>query len=200
MDVTPRCGAAHVCSHPATFAQKAARVCGVNRFLFTSSACVYPGYLQKSTEVTPLKEEDAYPAEAEDGYGWEKLYMERVCRHYTEDFGLDTRVVRFHNILGPLGTWDGGREKAPAAMCRKIAMAKLSALGAGAALCWARALGEFGATITFAGNLPGRTQTMPLAVYVALESQPDGAIALSLLLMAVSVVVLVLLRRRLFPA
>jgi len=73
--------------------------------------------------VTPLREEDAYPADAEDGYGWEKLYMERVCRHYTEDFGLDTRVVRFHNIFGPLGTYDGGREKSPAAICRKIALA-----------------------------------------------------------------------------
>ena len=103
---------------------EAARVCGVRRFLFTSSACVYPGYLQKSANVTPLKEEDAYPADAEDGYGWEKLYMERTCRHYREDFGLETRVVRFHNIFGPLGAYDGGREKSPAAICRKIALAQ----------------------------------------------------------------------------
>jgi GDP-D-mannose 3', 5'-epimerase len=102
---------------------EAARISGVKRYLYTSSACIYPGYKQKETDVTPLKEEDAYPAEAEDGYGWEKLYMERVCRHYTEDFGLDTRVVRFHNIFGPLGTYDGGREKSPAAICRKIALA-----------------------------------------------------------------------------
>ncbi len=102
---------------------EAARVNGVHRYLYTSSACVYPGYLQKSAEVVPLKEEDAYPADAEDGYGWEKLYMERVCRHYREDFGLETRIVRFHNIFGPLGTYDGGREKSPAAMCRKIAVA-----------------------------------------------------------------------------
>src|SRR6266404_3848255 len=102
---------------------ESARINGVKRYLYTSSACIYPGYLQKETNVTPLKEEDAYPAEAEDGYGWEKLYMERVCRHYTEDFGLDTRVVRFHNIFGPLGTYDGGREKSPAAICRKIALA-----------------------------------------------------------------------------
>jgi nucleoside-diphosphate-sugar epimerase len=95
----------------------------VKRFLFTSSACVYPGYLQRDADVTPLKEEDAYPADAEDGYGWEKLYMERMCRHYREDFGLETRVVRFHNIYGPLGTWDGGREKSPAAICRKVALA-----------------------------------------------------------------------------
>jgi nucleoside-diphosphate-sugar epimerase len=103
---------------------EAARQNGVKRYLYTSSACIYPGYKQKETDVTPLREEDAYPADAEDGYGWEKLYMERVCRHYTEDFGLDTRVVRFHNIFGPLGTYDGGREKSPAAICRKIALAE----------------------------------------------------------------------------
>jgi nucleoside-diphosphate-sugar epimerase len=103
---------------------EAARVNDVKRYLYTSSACIYPGYLQKETNVTPLKEEDAYPADAEDGYGWEKLYMERVCRHYREDFGLETRVVRFHNIFGPLGTYDGGREKSPAAICRKVALAK----------------------------------------------------------------------------
>lgn len=103
---------------------EAARLNGVERYLYTSSACIYPGYLQKRPDITPLRESDAYPADAEDGYGWEKLYMERVCRHYTEDFGLDTRVVRFHNIFGPLGTYDGGREKSPAAVCRKIAFAE----------------------------------------------------------------------------
>ncbi len=103
---------------------EASRENGVKRYLYTSSACIYPGYKQRETAVTPLKEEDAYPADAEDGYGWEKLYMERVCRHYWEDFGLDTRVVRFHNIFGPLGTYDGGREKSPAAICRKVALAK----------------------------------------------------------------------------
>ena len=102
---------------------EAARENGVKKYLYTSSACIYPGYLQKEADVTPLKEEHAYPADAEDGYGWEKLYMERVCRHYTEDFGLDTRVVRFHNIFGPLGTYDGGREKSPAAISRKVALA-----------------------------------------------------------------------------
>lgn len=102
---------------------EAARTSGVKRYLYTSSACVYPGYLQKQTNVEPLKEDDAYPADAEDGYGWEKLYMERTCRHYREDFGLETRVVRFHNIFGPLGTYDGGREKSPAAICRKVALA-----------------------------------------------------------------------------
>ncbi len=103
---------------------EAARLNGVKKYLYTSSACIYPGYLQDKTEVTPLREEDAYPADAEDGYGWEKLYMERVCRHYWEDFGLETRVVRFHNIFGPLGAYDGGREKSPAAICRKVAMAR----------------------------------------------------------------------------
>ncbi len=102
---------------------EAARINEVGRLLYTSSACIYPGYRQKREDVEPLKEEDAYPADPEDGYGWEKLYTERVCRHYTEDFGLDTRVVRFHNIFGPLGTWQGGREKSPAAICRKIALA-----------------------------------------------------------------------------
>ena len=101
---------------------EAARINGVKRYLFTSSACIYPGYLQKEAEVTPLREEDAYPADAEDGYGWEKLFTERQCRHYYEDFGLETRVVRFHNIFGPLGTYDGGREKSPAAICRKVAI------------------------------------------------------------------------------
>ena len=103
---------------------EAARLNGVRRYLYTSSACIYPGYKQTSSDVAPLKESDAYPADAEDGYGWEKLYMERICRHYSEDFGLDTRVVRFHNIFGPLGTYDGGREKSPAAICRKVAMAE----------------------------------------------------------------------------
>lgn len=102
---------------------EAARVNGVGRYLYTSSACVYPAYRQRSADVTPLKEEDAYPADAEDGYGWEKLFAERQCRHYWEDYGLETRIVRFHNIYGPLGTYDGGREKSPAAICRKVALA-----------------------------------------------------------------------------
>ena len=103
---------------------EAARANGATRFLFSSSACVYPGYLQHSADVKPLKEEDAYPADAEDGYGWEKLFMERQCRHYREDYGLQTRIVRFHNIYGELGTYDGGREQSPAAICRKVALAE----------------------------------------------------------------------------
>ena len=102
---------------------EAARLNGIQRYLYTSSACIYPGYKQQQTDVTPLKEADAYPADPEDGYGWEKLFSERQCRHYTEDYGLETRVVRFHNIFGPLGTYDGGREKSPAAICRKVALA-----------------------------------------------------------------------------
>jgi nucleoside-diphosphate-sugar epimerase len=103
---------------------EAARLNGVSRYLYTSSACVYAGYKQSIADVTALKEEDAYPADPEDGYGWEKLFSERQCRHYYEDYGLETRVVRFHNIYGPLGTYDGGREKSPAAISRKIALAE----------------------------------------------------------------------------
>ncbi|MCM8781618.1 MAG: NAD-dependent epimerase/dehydratase family protein [Candidatus Omnitrophica bacterium] len=103
---------------------EAARLCNVKKFLFTSSACVYPQYLQNKPDITSLKEEDAYPADAEPGYGWEKLFTELVCKYYLEDYGLKTYVVRFHNIFGPLGTYEGGREKSPAAICRKIALAK----------------------------------------------------------------------------
>lgn len=98
----------------------AARDHGAKRFFYSSSACVYNADKQKSYDVTPLKEEDAYPAMPEDGYGWEKLFSERMCRHFSEDFSLYTRIARFHNVYGPFGTWDGGREKAPAAMCRKV--------------------------------------------------------------------------------
>ena len=104
----------------------AARDAGVERFFYSSSACVYNGDKQKTPEVVALKEEDAYPALPEDGYGWEKLFSERMCRHFEEDFGLQTRVARFHNVYGPLGTWNGGREKAPAAICRKVLEAKMS--------------------------------------------------------------------------
>ncbi len=103
---------------------EAARLRSIKKFLFASSACVYPRYRQDTPHAAPLKEEDAYPADAEDGYGWEKLYMERACRHYREDYGLTTYVVRLHNIYGPRGAYDGGREKSPAAICRKVARAK----------------------------------------------------------------------------
>jgi nucleoside-diphosphate-sugar epimerase len=101
---------------------EAARINAAERFLFSSSACIYPLYLQKSPDVTNLKEEDAYPAEPEEGYGTEKLFMEELCKYYEEDYGFETRVVRFHNVYGPLGTYEGGKEKAPAAICRKVAL------------------------------------------------------------------------------
>ncbi|HID52104.1 MAG TPA: NAD-dependent epimerase/dehydratase family protein [Anaerolineae bacterium] len=105
---------------------EAARQNGVKRYLYTSSACVYPEYKQMDADVTPLKEEDVFPAQPQDAYGWEKLVTEQLARHYHEDYGMETRTVRFHNIFGPLGSWEGGREKAPAAMCRKVAVAKLT--------------------------------------------------------------------------
>lgn len=105
---------------------EAARENDVKRYLYTSSACIYPEYKQLHVDVTPLKEEDAYPAQPQDAYGWEKLVTEQLCHYYQSDYGMETRVVRFHNIFGPLGTWEGGREKAPAAMCRKAAMVKLT--------------------------------------------------------------------------
>lgn len=111
---------------PSTQMLVAAELAGVERYFYSSSACVYAADKQTEAAVTALKEADAYPAEAEDGYGWEKLFTERMCRHFREDMGLETRVARFHNVYGPQGTWTGGREKAPAAICRKVAEAKLS--------------------------------------------------------------------------
>ena len=114
---------------PSTHMLVAAREAGVDRFFYSSSACVYAAGKQNTTEVNALVEADAYPAMPEDGYGWEKLFSERMCRHFTEDFGLETRVARYHNVYGPEGTWDGGREKAPAAICRKVAEAVLNGSG-----------------------------------------------------------------------
>jgi GDP-D-mannose 3',5'-epimerase len=102
---------------------EANRVQNVKRFLFSSWACVYAQSKQKDTDVTPLREEDAYPADPEPGYGWEKLYTEQLCSYYWQDYRFETRIVRFHNVYGPLGTYEGGREKAPAAVCRKVALA-----------------------------------------------------------------------------
>ncbi len=104
----------------------AARECGSQRMFYSSSACVYAADKQTDPSVTALKESDAYPAQPEDGYGWEKLFGERMCRHFMEDYGIETRVARYHNVYGPWGTWTGGREKAPAAISRKVAEAKLS--------------------------------------------------------------------------
>ena len=97
----------------------------IKKYFFSSTACAYNKDLQQNTFINGLKEEDAYPANPEDGYGWEKLFSERMCRHFLEDFGLDTKVARYHNVYGPLGTYDGGREKSPAALCRKVAQAKI---------------------------------------------------------------------------
>ncbi len=103
---------------------EAARLAGVRRLFYASSACVYPPFRLTAPDAPPLRVEDAYPADPVDGYGWEKLYAERLCRHYAEDYGLATRVARFHSMYGPLGTYEGGREKAPAALCRKVALAE----------------------------------------------------------------------------
>lgn len=103
---------------------EASRVNGIQRFFFSSSACVYPQAKQEMADVTPLREEDAYPYDPDEGYGWEKLFTEKLCQYYTEDYNLETRVARFHNVYGPLGTYDGGREKAPAAIMRKVALAQ----------------------------------------------------------------------------
>lgn len=105
---------------------EAARKNGVQRYFYSSSACVYPEYRQDDAQIEPLREEEAYPAQPQDAYGWEKLLSERLAMHYYEDHDMETRVARFHNIFGPLGTWEGGREKAPAALCRKVAVAKLT--------------------------------------------------------------------------
>ncbi len=105
---------------------EAARLNGISRYFYPSSACIYPEYLQKKANLKPLKEEDAYPAQPQDAYGWEKLITEILAKYYSEQYGLEIRIARFHNIFGPFGTWEGGREKAPAAICRKVAVAKLT--------------------------------------------------------------------------
>ncbi len=102
---------------------EASQINNVQRFFYSSSACIYPSYMQTSSDITPLKESDAYPADPEEGYGWEKLFAEKMCQYYTNDYGLETRIARFHNVYGPLGTYDGGKEKAPAAICRKLVKA-----------------------------------------------------------------------------
>ncbi len=109
-----------------THVLQAANEAGVERYFYSSSACVYAAEHQTSPDVVPLREQDAYPAMPEDGYGWEKLFSERMCRHFYEDYGLQTRVARYHNVYGEFGTWDGGREKAPAAICRKVATAAIT--------------------------------------------------------------------------
>jgi nucleoside-diphosphate-sugar epimerase len=137
----------------------AARMAGVERYFFSSSACVYAADKQVYANVTPLREEDAYPAMPEDGYGWEKLFSERMCRHFTEDFGMVTRIGRYHNVYGPNGTYDGGREKAPAAICRKVIEAKLS--GSGAIEIWGD--GEQTRSFMYVDDCVAGTQTLMLS-------------------------------------
>jgi nucleoside-diphosphate-sugar epimerase len=134
----------------------ASRKAGVERFFYSSSACVYAAEKQTTAAVTPLREPDAYPAMPEDGYGWEKLFSERMCRHFSEDFGLQTRVARYHNVYGPYGTYDGGREKAPAAVCRKVVQAQLS--GSGEIEIWGD--GEQTRSFTYIDDCLYGTQTL----------------------------------------
>ena len=134
----------------------AARDCGAERFFYSSSACVYPVERQTTPAVLPLKESDAYPAMPEDGYGWEKLFSERMCRHFSEDYGLATRVARYHNVYGPHGCWDGGREKAPAAICRKVISALMT--GEGEIEIWGD--GEQTRTFTYIDDCVAGTQAL----------------------------------------
>ena len=146
---------------PSTAMLQAARWRGVGRFFYSSSACVYPDYRQEDSDVRPLREEDAYPAMPEDGYGWEKLFTERMCRHFLEDAGLQTRVARFHNVYGPHGTWTGGREKAPAALSRKIATAVLT--GSSSIEIWGD--GEATRTFMYVDDCVHGTQMIARAPY-----------------------------------
>ena len=152
---------------------EAARVNGASRYLFSSSACVYPEHLQTEANVVPLREEDAYPANPQDAYGWEKLLAERLCLEYTGEFGLDTRIVRFHNIYGPYGTYDGGREKVPAALCRKVAAGRagrgdrdLGRRGADAVVLLRRRLRR--------GDLPAHAVGLPGAAQSRQRRDGDG--------------------------
>ena len=172
----------------------AAHKFAVDRFFYSSSACVYNGDKQtsKSTDVF-LKEEDAYPAMAEDGYGWEKLFSERMCRHFTEDFGLQTRVARYHNVYGPYGTYDGGREKAPAAVCRKVIAAELS--GSGEIEIWGD--GEQTRSFTFIDDcLVGTQALMNSAVTEPLNIGSDQLVTINQLVDIVESIAGVTLRRR----
>ena len=171
----------------------AAREAGVKRFFYSSSACVYAAEKQTTAAVTPLREPDAYPAMPEDGYGWEKLFSERMCRHFTEDFGLQTRVARYHNVYGPYGTYDGGREKAPAAVCRKVIAAELS--GSGEIEIWGD--GEQTRSFTFIDDcLVGTQALMNSAVTEPLNIGSDQLVTINQLVDIVESIAGVTLRRR----
>jgi len=171
----------------------AARNAGTERFFFSSSACVYAAEKQTSADVQPLSEGDAYPAMPEDGYGWEKLFSERMCRHFTEDFGLITRVARYHNVYGPHGTFDGGREKAPAAICRKVIKAQLS--GSGEIEIWGD--GEQTRSFTYIDDcLEGTLRLMESGVAEPLNVGSDQLVTINRLVDIVENVAGVKLKRR----
>jgi nucleoside-diphosphate-sugar epimerase len=171
----------------------ASRKAGVERFFFSSSACVYAAEKQTNAAVTPLREPDAYPAMPEDGYGWEKLFSERMCRHFTEDFGLQTRVARYHNVYGPYGTYDGGREKAPAAVCRKVIKAQLS--GSGEIEIWGD--GEQTRSFTFIDDcLYGTQALMASDITEPLNIGSDQLVTINQLVDIVESIAGVKLRRR----
>jgi nucleoside-diphosphate-sugar epimerase len=171
----------------------AARKAGAERFFYSSSACVYAAEKQTAAAVTPLREHDAYPAMPEDGYGWEKLFSERMCRHFTEDFGLVTRVARYHNVYGPHGTYDGGREKAPAAVCRKVVAAQLS--GSGEIEIWGD--GEQTRSFTYIDDcLEGTLRLMDSAVDEPLNVGSDQLVTINQLVDIVETIAGVKLKRR----
>jgi len=171
----------------------AAREAGVHRFFYSSSACVYAAEKQTTAAVTPLREADAYPAMPEDGYGWEKLFSERMCRHFTEDFGLETRVARYHNVYGPFGTYDGGREKAPAAVCRKVVQAQLS--GSGEIEIWGD--GQQTRSFTYIDDcLHGTQRLMHSDVTEPLNIGSDQLVTINQLVDIVEAIAGVTLRRR----
>jgi GDP-D-mannose 3', 5'-epimerase len=171
----------------------AARKAGTERFFYSSSACVYAAEKQTSAAVTPLREPDAYPAMPEDGYGWEKLFSERMCRHFTEDFGLITRVARYHNVYGPFGTYDGGREKAPAAVCRKVIQAQLS--NSGEIEIWGD--GEQTRSFTYIDDcLEGTLRLMDSGVDEPLNVGSDQLVTINQLVDIVEAVAGVKLKRR----
>jgi GDP-D-mannose 3',5'-epimerase len=171
----------------------ASRQAGVERFFYSSSACVYAAEKQTSAAVTPLREPDAYPAMPEDGYGWEKLFSERMCRHFTEDFGLQTRVARYHNVYGPYGTYDGGREKAPAAVCRKVIHAQRS--GSGEIEIWGD--GEQTRSFTFIDDcLYGTQALMASDITEPLNIGSDQLVTINQLVDIVESIAGVKLRRR----
>lgn len=171
----------------------AARDAGVERFFFSSSACVYAADRQTSPDVVPLRESDAYPAMPEDGYGWEKLFGERMCRHFQEDFGLATRIARYHNVYGPYGTYDGGREKAPAAICRKVIQAQLS--GSGTIEIWGD--GEQTRSFTYIDDcLEGTLRLMTSQVDEPLNVGSDQLVTINQLVDLVERIAGVMLTRR----